>query len=142
MVERGSTPSKRLANTGSGDECHFPQDDDFHGRFGSGLGDKVGDTGNVRPLDTGGEIRINKRQRIEDDPLCTPTPCKKRPNSHINLFTDSITALKYVKKQGGTSSPTLQRLALQIHELLIQWNISIHYGHIPENAECRSRPTE
>src|ERR1700757_3541782 len=79
MVERGSTPSKRLANTGSGDECHFPQDDDFHGRFGSGLGDKVGDTGNVRPLDTGGEIRINKRQRIEDDPLCTPTPCKKRP---------------------------------------------------------------
>jgi hypothetical protein len=67
---------------------------------------------------------------------------KSAQNSHINLFTDSITALKYVKKQGGTSSPTLQRLALQIHELLIQWNISIHYGHIPENTECRSRPTE
>ena len=56
---------------------------------------------------------------------------EKVRDSHIRLFTDSITALKYVKKQGGTSSQTLQELALQIHNILLKWNITISYHHIP-----------
>ncbi|KAG1228920.1 hypothetical protein G6F35_002220 [Rhizopus arrhizus] len=36
---------------------------------------------------------------------------KKFPNSHIKLFTDNITALKYSSKSGGTASKILQDLA-------------------------------
>jgi hypothetical protein len=51
-------------------------------------------------------------------------------NKTIEIFTDNITALKYVTKQGGTSSPILQALALEIQELLLKFNITIQCAHI------------
>lgn len=49
----------------------------------------------------------------------------------IDLYTDSITALKYVTKQGGTSSPHLQQLALQIKDQIIASNMTVLFHHIP-----------
>jgi hypothetical protein len=38
----------------------------------------------------------------------------------------------------GTSSILLQELALRIHELLVNWNIIMHFAHIPgvENVDA------
>jgi hypothetical protein len=36
-----------------------------------------------------------------------------------------------VNKQGGTFSILLQVLALEIHQLSLKWNITIHFAHIP-----------
>jgi hypothetical protein len=52
-------------------------------------------------------------------------------NTHIRLFTDSITALKFVKKHGGTSSLQLQELAIEIQQLITANNITIDFQHIP-----------
>lgn len=51
--------------------------------------------------------------------------------SAIKIYTDNITALKYVTKSGGTSSPILQGLALEIQELCNQYQLQIEYQHIP-----------
>lgn len=52
-------------------------------------------------------------------------------NQTIKILSDSMTALKYVRKAGGTSSPLLQDLALQIQEITNQFNLTVLYEHIP-----------
>ncbi|KAG1032972.1 hypothetical protein G6F25_010875 [Rhizopus arrhizus] len=44
-------------------------------------------------------------------------------NCSIKIFTDNITALKYVTKAGGTSSVLLQDLAIKIQEIINQHNL-------------------
>jgi hypothetical protein len=74
-----------------------------------------------RPLYRKGEVRLHKRPRAKSDPLRNEAPQGKRKNKVIRLFTDSITALKYVRKQRerGASLIMLQELAPEIHELLL-----------------------
>jgi ribonuclease HI len=51
-------------------------------------------------------------------------------NTHVQIYTDNMTALKYVTKAGGTASIQLQDLALQIHELISKHNITVSFQHI------------
>lgn len=46
-------------------------------------------------------------------------------DSFIKLHSDSITALKYVEKSGGTSSALLQELAAQIQEVANKYNLTV-----------------
>ncbi|KAG1040619.1 hypothetical protein G6F43_012253 [Rhizopus delemar] len=46
------------------------------------------------------------------------------------IHTDNITALKYVSKAGGTSSPVLQDLAVKIQDLCNKTGVNIRYQHI------------
>ncbi|KAG1454318.1 hypothetical protein G6F56_007347 [Rhizopus delemar] len=55
---------------------------------------------------------------------------KRFKNSMIHIFSDNITALKYAKKSGGTASPILQELALEIQEITTAHKLTIHYQHI------------
>ena len=50
--------------------------------------------------------------------------------STIKMFTDNITALKYVTKAGGTSSPILQDLAIQIQQVCNDHQFHVQYQHI------------
>lgn len=56
---------------------------------------------------------------------------EKHQNNVIRIFSDSTTAIKYVMKTGGTASPTLQDLALQIQSLLSKFQIRLQCVHIP-----------
>ncbi|KAG1135531.1 hypothetical protein G6F38_012729 [Rhizopus arrhizus] len=42
-----------------------------------------------------------------------------------------MTALKFVTKSGGTSSPILQNLAVKIQDICNQYNLKVEYHHIP-----------
>jgi hypothetical protein len=55
---------------------------------------------------------------------------KSIENTHVQIYTDNMTALKYVTKAGGTASIQLQDLALQIHELISKHNITVSFQHI------------
>lgn len=52
-------------------------------------------------------------------------------NTTIRIFTDNITALKYVTKSGGTSSILLQDLAVRIQNICNKFRLLIQYQHIP-----------
>ncbi|KAG1277774.1 hypothetical protein G6F66_012209 [Rhizopus arrhizus] len=56
---------------------------------------------------------------------------KKYKNSSIRLYTDNMTALKFVTKTGGTSSPLLQDLAVKIQDICNQYKLKVEYHHIP-----------
>jgi hypothetical protein len=60
------------------------------------------------------------------------------PNSHIKLFTNNMTALKYSSKSGGTASKVLQDLAVQIQEICNRYHLEVEYEHIPgrENIQA------
>ncbi|CEG80288.1 hypothetical protein RMATCC62417_14648 [Rhizopus microsporus] len=45
----------------------------------------------------------------------------------IKMYTDNITALKYVTKSEGTASLFLQDLAIQIQETINKYNMTIHF---------------
>jgi hypothetical protein len=49
----------------------------------------------------------------------------------IHVYPDSRTALKYAAKAGGTASPTLQLIALEIQDICNQHNLTAIYQHIP-----------
>lgn len=51
-------------------------------------------------------------------------------NQTIEIRSDNSTALKYVNKQGGTASPVLQALALEIRALTSENNIALQCHHI------------
>jgi hypothetical protein len=51
-------------------------------------------------------------------------------DSAIAIFTDNTTALKYARKSGGTASPLLQQLALEINYYTTKYNLAIIYNHI------------
>jgi hypothetical protein len=48
----------------------------------------------------------------------------------IRVFCDNTTALKYAKKSGGTASPILQQLALDLQVLLNQHSMKVQFEHI------------
>ncbi|KAG1037455.1 hypothetical protein G6F43_012861 [Rhizopus delemar] len=62
----------------------------------------------------------------------------KYKNKTIKIYTDNITALKFVTKSGGTSSTTLQQLAVEIQDLCNYYNLKVEYQHIPgiENIQA------
>lgn len=57
---------------------------------------------------------------------------KNANGSAIQIFTDNMTALKYVTKAGGTAEVYLQGLALQIQEQFNRHNLQVTFHHIPE----------
>jgi hypothetical protein len=50
--------------------------------------------------------------------------------SNIRIFTDNTTALKYARKAGGTDSPLLQALSIDIQETLNFLQIQCQFLHI------------
>ena len=56
----------------------------------------------------------------------------KFKSSHIRIFKDDMTALKYSTRSGCTASPLLQDLAVQIQEICNQFHLDVEYQHIPE----------
>ena len=50
---------------------------------------------------------------------------------NIRVFTDNVTALKYSTKAGGTASPLLQELAINIQEVINSYNLTVTYSHVP-----------
>lgn len=56
---------------------------------------------------------------------------QKFQNSHIRIFTDNMTALKYSARSGGTASPLLQDLAIQIQEICNKYQLNVDYQHVP-----------
>ncbi|KAG0799469.1 hypothetical protein G6F22_003195 [Rhizopus arrhizus] len=57
---------------------------------------------------------------------------EKFREKNIQIFTDNITALKYSTKAGGTASPLLQELAIEIQDVINSYNLTVTYSHIPE----------
>jgi hypothetical protein len=55
----------------------------------------------------------------------------KFKSSHIRIFKDDMTALKYSARSGCTASPLLQDLAVQIQEICNQYHLDVEYQHIP-----------
>lgn len=55
----------------------------------------------------------------------------KFDNSHIHIVTDNSTTMFYINKMGGTRSPTLCALALEIWNLCISHNVWLSASHIP-----------
>ncbi|ORE12428.1 hypothetical protein BCV71DRAFT_147302, partial [Rhizopus microsporus] len=49
----------------------------------------------------------------------------------IHIYSDNRTAFKYAAKAGGTTSPTLQLIALEIQDICNQHNLTVIYQHIP-----------
>ncbi|KAG0183568.1 hypothetical protein DFQ28_001549, partial [Apophysomyces sp. BC1034] len=45
--------------------------------------------------------------------------------STIKAFSDNTTAIKYAMKAGGTASPFLQKLALEIMEITLKYQLRI-----------------
>ena len=60
----------------------------------------------------------------------------QRANS-IFLHLDNITAIAFLNRMGGTHSPLLSRLAVEIWNWCIERNLTIHAEHLPriENAQ-------
>lgn len=56
---------------------------------------------------------------------------KKIENVTINIYSDNMTALKYVTKAGGTASFQLQDLAVKIQDICNQNQLIVQYQHIP-----------
>ncbi|KAG1464721.1 hypothetical protein G6F56_005025 [Rhizopus delemar] len=57
---------------------------------------------------------------------------------HILVFTDNIIALKYSAKAGGTASPVLQELALEIQKFINHYNMTVTYSHIPGKLNIKA----
>ncbi|KAG1441793.1 hypothetical protein G6F46_013242 [Rhizopus delemar] len=53
----------------------------------------------------------------------------ERRKEHFNKY--NITALKYSAKAGGTASPLLQELAIEIQEVIKTYNLTVTYSHVP-----------
>lgn len=56
---------------------------------------------------------------------------EKFREKNIQVFTDNITALKYSAKAGGTVSPLLQELAIEIQDVINSYNLTVTYSHVP-----------
>ncbi|EIE78420.1 hypothetical protein RO3G_03124 [Rhizopus delemar RA 99-880] len=56
---------------------------------------------------------------------------EKFREKNTQVFTDNITALKYSAKAGGTASPLLQELAIEIQEVIKTYNLTVTYSHVP-----------
>ena len=56
---------------------------------------------------------------------------KRFKNSTIRIFSDNITAIKYVSKPGETASEHLQDMTIQLHELRNKYQLDPHVLHIP-----------
>ena len=54
-----------------------------------------------------------------------------KTHSHLLIQTDSITAIRYVNKIGGTHSKTLCDLSLEIHKRCVIHNIRLTAEHLP-----------
>ncbi|KAG1495033.1 hypothetical protein G6F46_009364 [Rhizopus delemar] len=63
---------------------------------------------------------------------------EKYKSKTIKIYTDNITAVKFVVKSGGTSSTTLQQLAVEMQDLCNYYNLKVEYQHIPgvENIQA------
>src|SRR3981189_854729 len=56
----------------------------------------------------------------------------------VMITTDNMTALSYIRKQGGTRNRLLLHLALDIWEVAIQFNIQLQVQYIPSLENTRA----
>ncbi|KAG2236264.1 hypothetical protein INT48_008624 [Thamnidium elegans] len=56
---------------------------------------------------------------------------KKVNNVDMKIYSDNMTALKYVTKAGGTASFALQDLAVKIQDICNLHHLTVQYQHIP-----------
>ena len=93
MVANGDTQDERSPNRHKELGKDDVVIDNCHGCLRHKIGDQMGTGDNLRLLVTG-RMRISKYQGTQDDRFCIA-------NTHIHLFTESITALNFGKKHGG-----------------------------------------
>ena len=74
---------------------------------------------------------IQRATNIWDDLVFTSTAHTKRRKLNHQYIYRQRHRFKIRKKLGGTNSIYLQDLALQIQELINQFNLKIHFQHIP-----------
>ncbi|ORE15493.1 hypothetical protein BCV71DRAFT_257326 [Rhizopus microsporus] len=67
--------------------------------------------------------KTNRPQTLS--PL-NPLHVKRFKNSTIRIFSDNITAIKYVSKPGETASEHLQDMTIQLHELRNKYQLDPH----------------
>jgi hypothetical protein len=78
-----------------------------HRRVGHRMGSEIRKHTDSRTLDRKGETRFHKGQRATSDPVRSKAlrgNCKKQGDY---LFTNSVTAMKYVRKQGRNVAEVL-----------------------------------
>ena len=61
---------------------------------------------------------------------------KDRRNIHIHLRMDNRTAVFYINRMGGTRSPILSKLAIQLWQWCLERNLSITAEHLPGVDSC------
>lgn len=76
------------------------------------------------------EVSINVRE-LKTILFALQLHKEKFRNCAIKILSDSMTALKYVKKSGGTASIKLQELAIEIQDLCNNYQLELDYHHIP-----------
>ena len=58
--------------------------------------------------------------------------------TELMILSDNMTAIAYVKNQGGTHSSTLNTMAMQILDWSIEQGIQVSARHIPGRLNCRA----
>lgn len=61
---------------------------------------------------------------------------KSQENMHIHLRMDNRTAVSYVNRMGGTRSPTLSGLAIQLWQWCLKKNLSLSAEYLPGPDNC------
>ena len=61
---------------------------------------------------------------------------KDRNHLHILLRMDNRTAVCYVNRMGGTHSPLMSRLAIQLWQWCLEKNLSLSAVHLPGASNC------
>ncbi|KAG1140768.1 hypothetical protein G6F37_012928 [Rhizopus arrhizus] len=92
--------------------------------FGQRMEDQLAPSNSLRILETGGEITVDKRSRVEDNPFYTPTTCIKMRKLHHQDLLGQSDRLEIYDKVGwndfsfspGTSSSNTRIMQLPQHQ--------------------------
>ena len=68
--------------------------------------------------------------------LAIKSYARERKNIHIHLMMDSMTALTYINKYGGTVSPELNRLTKELWLWCLERGITLQASHLPGVLNC------
>ena len=97
-------------------------------RLGSGLGGKPPRPVRFRPVVSRGGPPLHQPQRVVGDSPGVAPLRSFVEGAHHGVFADNTTALAYLRRQGGTFSPALNREA----QLLLRWAESLQIRLVPQ----------
>ena len=107
------------------------RDGDHLRRVQDGVGCHLRQSVNQRTLVKAGKRLPYQRLRAKSDLLAIQAFLKNQSNLAVKLRLDNTTAVTYVNNQGGTRSPSLTLLTLELWNWCLQRNILITAEHLP-----------